>query len=303
MAIVFAMNDLIAGAPWTSLSLYRVFMIIVMIVLLPHVILWRHQDPVESAVRMIGTLVLCLSILHDNLVSFDLFPWRVSLASYGMGLFVLGLGFVTARVFFADQREFAAVERELETARLIQTSILPRSVPCVTGLDVAVRYVPARQVAGDVYDFLRIDVRRLSVLVADVAGHGVPAALIASMATVAFSSHPELADEPGEILGEMNRVFCGHFDARFVTAACFFSTPGAGCSGTAWRDTPGPCSGRSGCGGSRNSPKAASCSVSFGTRPIQRARCPSRPAIGSSSTRTDSPKRATRPENGSAIAN
>src|SRR5712692_8744659 len=75
------------------------------------------MDPVESAVRMIGTLVLGLSILHDNLVGFDLFPWRVSLANYGMGVFVLGLGFVTARVFFADQREFAAVERELETAR------------------------------------------------------------------------------------------------------------------------------------------------------------------------------------------
>src|ERR1700687_6200031 len=72
MAFVFAMNDLIAGAPWTSLPLYRVFMIIVMIVLLPHVILWRHQDPVESAVRMIGTLVLGLSILHDNLVRLDL---------------------------------------------------------------------------------------------------------------------------------------------------------------------------------------------------------------------------------------
>jgi sigma-B regulation protein RsbU (phosphoserine phosphatase) len=222
MAIVFAIRDLIAGAPWTSLPLYRIFMIIVMIVLLPHVILWRHQDPFESAVRMIGTLVLGLSILHDNLVGFDLFPWRVSLTSYGMGVFVLGLGFVTARVFFADQREFAAVERELETARSIQTSILPRSVPSVTGLDVAVRYVPARQVAGDVYDFLPIDDRRLCVLVADAAGHGVPAALIASMATVAFSSHPALAEEPGEILREMNRVFSAHSDSRFVTAACFF---------------------------------------------------------------------------------
>jgi phosphoserine phosphatase RsbU/P len=228
MAIVFAMRDLIAGAPWTSLPLYRVFMIIVMIVLLPHVILWRHQDPVESAVRMIGTLVLGLSILHDNLVSFDLFPWRVSLASYGMGVFVLGLGFVTARVFFADQREFAAVERELETARSIQSSILPHVIPAVTGLDIAVRYVPARAVAGDVYGFLSIDDRRLCVLVADVVGHGVPAALIASMATVAFSSFSALAEAPGEILGEMNRVFCGHFDSRFVTAACVFFDTGRG---------------------------------------------------------------------------
>jgi phosphoserine phosphatase RsbU/P len=228
IAIVFVMNDLIARAPWTSLPLYRVFMIIVMIVLLPQVLLWRQPDPVESAVRAIGTLVLGLSILHDNLVGFDLFPWRVSLVSYGLSVFVLGLGFVTARTFFADQREFAAVERELETARTIQTSILPRSIPAVTGLDIAVRYVPARKVAGDVYDFLSIDDRRVCALVADAAGHGVPAALIASMVTVSFSSHPDLAAKPGEILGVMNRVFCGHFESRFVTAACFFFDTGRG---------------------------------------------------------------------------
>jgi serine phosphatase RsbU (regulator of sigma subunit) len=85
-----------------------------------------------------------------------------------------------------------------------------------------VRYVPARSVAGDMYDFLRVDDRRLALLVADVTGHSVAAALIASMVKVAFSSQLAHADAPGRVLAEMNRVLCGHFEGRFVTAACVF---------------------------------------------------------------------------------
>jgi hypothetical protein len=222
LALIFIASDAVTGAPWGSLDAFRIFVIAAMIILLPHVLFWRQRDPVESTIRSIGTLVLALALVHDNLAGFGLLPWRLSLGNFGIGIFVLGLGLVTARSFFADQRNLAAVERELDTARSIQTSILPRAIPDVIGLDIAVRYLPARKVAGDVYDFHRVDERRLGMLVGDVAGHGVPAALIASMATVAFSSHPSRMDEPGEVLAEMNRVFCGHFDARFVTAACFF---------------------------------------------------------------------------------
>jgi hypothetical protein len=221
-AVAFIAYDTMAGAPWASLRVYRTFIIIVMIILLPHVILWRQHDRVESLVRTIGTLTLGLSILHDNLVGFGLFPWRVSLEVFGIGIFILALGLVTARRFFTDQRELAAVEGEMATARAIQSAILPHALPAVAGLDIAVRYLPARSVAGDIYDFLRVDERRVGMLVADVTGHSVPAALIASMAKVAFSSQIERADDPGHVLMEMNRVLGGHFEARFVTAACVF---------------------------------------------------------------------------------
>jgi sigma-B regulation protein RsbU (phosphoserine phosphatase) len=222
LAAILIAYDAGAGRPWASLPIYRVYVTIVMVVLLPHVVMWRHRDPIESVARTIGTATLALSVIHDNLVGFGLLGWRVSFEVFGIGIFLLSLGFVTARRFFANQRELAVVEGELAMARVIQSSILPQSPPAARNFDIAVRYLPARAVAGDMYDFLSIDDSRLALLVADVTGHSVPAALIASMVKVAFSSQLPNADQPGRVLGEMNRVLCGHFEGRFVTAACFF---------------------------------------------------------------------------------
>lgn len=219
---VFVAYDAGAGRPWASLPAYRTYIIVVMVVLLPHVILWRHRDPIESLARTIGTTTLALAVIHDNLVGFRLLPWRASFEVFGIGVFILSLGVVTARRFFADQRELAVVEGEMATARAIQSAILPHAPPVVRDLVIDVRYVPARSVAGDIYDFLPIDDRRLALLVADVTGHSVAAALIASMVKVAFSSQLQHAGVPGRVLAEMNRVLCGHFEGRFVTAACVF---------------------------------------------------------------------------------
>ena len=222
MAAVFVAYDAGAGRPWASLPAYRAYIIVVMVVLLPHVILWRHRDPIESLARTIGTTTLALSVIHDNLVAFRLLPWRASFEVFGIGVFILTLGVVTARRFFADQRELAVVEGEMATARAIQSAILPHAPPVVRDLLIDVRYVPARSVAGDIYDFLPVDDRRLALLVADVTGHSVGAALIASMVKVAFSSQLQHASVPGRVLAEMNRVLCGHFEGRFVTAACVY---------------------------------------------------------------------------------
>ena len=222
VAAVFVAYDASAGRPWASLPAYRTYILVVMVVLLPHVILWRHRDPIESLARTIGTTTLALSVIHDNLVGFRLLPWRASFEVFGIGVFILSLGVVTARRFFADQRELAVVEAEMATARAIQSAILPHTPPVVRDLVIDVRYVPARSVAGDIYDFLPVDDRRLALLVADVTGHSVGAALIASMVKVAFSSQLQHASEPGRVLAEMNRVLCGHFEGRFVTAACVF---------------------------------------------------------------------------------
>jgi sigma-B regulation protein RsbU (phosphoserine phosphatase) len=220
LAPSFIIYDIIMGSPLASAPAYRIFLLAAMVVLLPHAVWWRQRDPVESTVRTIGTGVLVLAVLHDNLINF--FPWRVSLEVYGIAVFILALGFVTTRRFLADQRELATVEQELETARTIQASILPRQLPVLRGARIAVRYVPVRAVAGDVYDFIAIDDRRVGVLVADVAGHGVSAALIASMTTVAFSGQRPYADDPSRTLSEINRMLCEHFDGRFTTAAYAF---------------------------------------------------------------------------------
>ena len=78
-------------------------------------------------------------------------------------------------------RQLATMNSELEMARQVQSSILPREIPELSGLEIVARYLPMRSVAGDFYDFLVVDEKHLGILIADVSGHGLPSALIASM--------------------------------------------------------------------------------------------------------------------------
>ncbi len=85
--------------------------------------------------------------------------------------------------------ERAASEREMEVARRIQQAQLPSEMPHIPGVEVAVIYKPAREVGGDLYDFYPISGQRLGIAVADVAGKGVPAALLVTSAKYAIREH------------------------------------------------------------------------------------------------------------------
>ena len=140
----------------------------------------------------------------------------------GFLVLLCGLAYSAARHAIGREQKLIAVEQELETARRIQASILPSSLPEVKGLRIAARYQPMTAVAGDFYDFMRQDERRLTILVADVSGHGVPAALIASMLKVGFAGQSDHARDPAAILAGLNAALAGLLAGQFVTAACVF---------------------------------------------------------------------------------
>jgi len=119
-------------------------------------------------------------------------------------------------------RQLLAIQKELETARQIQLSILPAEIPKIEGLDIAARYVPMSSVAGDFYDFIVVDEKHLGILVADVSGHGMPAALIASMLKIALAAQIAHAADPAQLLLGLNHALCGKFQHHFVTAAYLF---------------------------------------------------------------------------------
>ena len=122
-----------------------------------------------------------------------------------------------ARAQLAGQ--LRALNNELEMARQIQLSILPHTLPQLPGLDLAARFLPMTSVAGDFYDFIHVDDKHLGILIADVSGHGLPAALIASMLQVALSAQVVHASEPAKVLSGLNKALCGKFTRNFVTAA------------------------------------------------------------------------------------
>ena len=123
---------------------------------------------------------------------------------------------------FANEERLLAIHKELEIARRIQSSILPQTVPALCGLDLATRYAPMSAMAGDFYDFLLVDEKHRGVLIADVTGHGIPAALTASMLKVAFAGQASHAHDPVRVLTGLNLALCGKFEEHFVTAAYLF---------------------------------------------------------------------------------
>jgi serine phosphatase RsbU (regulator of sigma subunit) len=88
--------------------------------------------------------------------------------------------------------------------------------------NLAVRYAPMRAVAGDFYDFLVFRPGCLGIVVADVTGHGVPAALVASMVKVAVSAHMDVGAEPGKVIAGLNSTLCRQAQGQYATAVYVF---------------------------------------------------------------------------------
>src|SRR5271165_3292587 len=177
--------------------------------------------PRELRVVAVGLAVFGLFVLHANLVGLGLLPGR-DVEPIGFLVFVLSLGYMVAHRVFAKEESLFAIQKELEIAEQIQTSILPREVPRLAGVEIAARYLPMSAVAGDFYDFLTLEGRKLGILVADVTGHGVPAALIASMLKIAFAVQTAHAQNPERVLIGLNQALCGKFESHFVTAAYLY---------------------------------------------------------------------------------
>ena len=175
----------------------------------------------EVRVFIAGFLVWVLFVVHANLLGLKILPGH-NVEFLGFLVFVGSLGYISAHRTFSNEERLLAINKELEIARRIQSSTLPQGVPTLKGLEIAVCYVPMSAVAGDFYDFLSVDEKRVGVLVADVTGHGVPAALIASMLKVAFVGQAAHAHDPARVLTGLNRSLCGKFEAHFVTAAYLF---------------------------------------------------------------------------------
>src|SRR5579872_2780127 len=173
----------------------------------------------DSRVLAIGTFLFAVEALYANLSgSMGLATLRI-LDHLGFAILLVSFAYVALQVVFTNERRLLAVESELAIAREIQTSILPRCIPELQDLSISAAYLPMTAVAGDFYEFIPIDDKRLGILVADVSGHGVPAALIASMIKVAAQSVVPCAHDPAAVLRGLNRALSGQLRGQFVTAA------------------------------------------------------------------------------------
>ena len=173
-------------------------------------------------VLRIGFGTFALFVVYSNLVSANLMPGNASFEFVGFFIYICFLGYIGAERMLRNEEHLLAIRKELEIARQIQASILPDRMPTIAGLQLAARYLPMTEVAGDFYEFLVVDDQRLGILIADVSGHGVPAALGASMLKVAIAAQTEHADDPATVMAGLNSVLSGKLQGQFVTAAYLF---------------------------------------------------------------------------------
>ena len=171
----------------------------------------------EDLVFRAGLVTFVGFVLWGNIET--LLHHETTIEPYGFAVLLCCLGYVAARRALDRDQQLNSIQQELEVARRIQLSILPAAFAASEHFTVAARFVPMTSVAGDFYEFIYSENGTVGLLIADVSGHGVPAALIASMMKVAITSQRHYATNPERLLAGVNEALCGNTQNQFVTAA------------------------------------------------------------------------------------
>ena len=170
-------------------------------------------------VLTLGMVIFATQALYANVSNIAGWSNPPILSSLGFAALLLSFGYTAMKVLVGNESRLLSIEKELEIARDLQFSILPAGAPDVAGLRIASVYEPMTAVAGDFYSFINIDKQCVGILIADVSGHGVPAALIAAMIKVAAQSVNQCANRPGQVIRRLGNVLSDHLRGQLVSAA------------------------------------------------------------------------------------
>ncbi len=137
------------------------------------------------------------------------------------GIILMSLIIMYCVISNVKSRKLAATETELNMATDIQASMLPSNFPAFperSEFDIYASMDPAKEVGGDFYDFFMIDDDHLAIVIADVSGKGIPAALFMMSSKIYISDHATMGGSPAEILERVNKLVFANNDAyMFVT--------------------------------------------------------------------------------------
>jgi len=145
-------------------------------------------------------------------------PFAVSLTWISELLYILSLAIIIVLRSTRISRQQAVLEGEVEAAREIQQVLLPEQVEPVPGFTVESAYAPAQQVGGDFFQILPDGNGGLLVVLGDVAGKGLPAAMLVSVLVGAIRGVAEYTKDPAELLANLNERLVGRGGGGFSTA-------------------------------------------------------------------------------------
>lgn len=130
----------------------------------------------------------------------------------------IAIALENARLYEEIERQERRLERDLSLARELQSRLLPQTSPKLSHLDVAAKFVPARTIGGDLYDFIPYSMSRLGIAIGDVSGKGAPAAIYAALVSGILRSHAPIEPSPSEMLSAVNLSLAERrVEAQFVS--------------------------------------------------------------------------------------
>ena len=130
----------------------------------------------------------------------------------------IAIAIENARLYEHIAQQERRLERDLSLARELQMRLLPQARPKLAHLDVAAKFVPARAIGGDLYDFIPYSMSRLGLVIGDVSGKGAPAAIYAALVSGILRSHAPIEPGPSEMLSAVNLSLAERrIEAQFVS--------------------------------------------------------------------------------------
>ncbi len=145
-------------------------------------------------------------------------PFTINASSVDGCLFILTLAVILVLRSARMSHEQAQLESEMAAAREVQQILLPEEISDVAGFSIEAAYVPAQQVGGDFFQILPAPEGSLLLVIGDVAGKGLPAAMLVSVLVGAIRGVAEYTQEPAELLANLNQRLVGRVAGGFSTA-------------------------------------------------------------------------------------
>jgi phosphoserine phosphatase RsbU/P len=196
----------------------------------------QNIDPTVSMVQQGIRSAMCVPLLQGEEILGVLYGDRTSTSTAYTNEDIdflaaiarqITIGLVNAQLL-EDQKSMATLQRDLDTARKIQNNLFPRNLPDEKGLSVAALNDPGRRVSGDYYDVIIREDGRVVIVVADVTGEGVAAALLVASLQAAVRATIDEASDPGKLLFRWNNlIYHNASEGKFITCLLMSIDPAA----------------------------------------------------------------------------
>lgn len=189
---------------------------------------WVNKKKYIGTVRAV-LFILCLEVVHLSLIilisgtSIDILDiistmWTLMVPLYVIGIAAFSIIYAQYGTEIKEHEELQRQQIELSSANEIQMGFLPKEVPKILGYEFYASSIPAKEVGGDFFDFLSYDDGRVGIVIADVSGKSIPAALFMALSCTTVRVCSRWLNQPSNLVSQVN----SHI-VRYAESGMFFS--------------------------------------------------------------------------------